>query len=303
MSHDHASPGAAGRAGARFKRRLAVTAVLVGGYLVVQVVGGLLTNSLALLADAGHMATDLLGLTMALAAIHAADRGSRRSDRTFGMYRLEVLAALANAVLLTGLVVFVLYEAVGRIGDPPEVLAGGMLTVATGGLVVNLIGLALLHGGARESINIEGAYLEVLADTLGSIAAIIAAIVIATTGAAIADPITSLAVGLFVLPRAWRLGRESLRILLQSAPRDVDVDAVTEALAAIEGVDDVHDLHVWTLTSSMPVASVHLRVDRHGIADEVLADAQQLLRDRCGITHATVQVDPFDDDRCRELTW
>ena len=303
MSHDHAPPGAAGRAGARYKRRLAATAVLVAVFLAVEVVGGLLTNSLALLADAGHMATDLLGLTMALAAIHAADRGSSRSDRTFGMYRLEVLAALANAVLLTGLVVYVLVEAIGRIGDPPEVLAGGMLAVAIGGLVVNLTGIALLHGGAGESLNVEGAYLEVLADTVGSIAAIAAAIVIVTTGATIADPITSLAVGLFVLPRAWRLGRESLRVLLQSAPRDVDVDAITKELAAIDGVADVHDLHVWTLTSSMPVASVHLRVDRHGIADEVLAVAQQLLRDRCGITHATVQVDPFDDDRCHELTW
>ncbi|MEX1163209.1 MAG: cation diffusion facilitator family transporter, partial [Nitriliruptor sp.] len=185
MSQSHGSDGPTGRAGARYKRRLAATAVLIGGFLVVEIVGGLLTNSLALLADAGHMATDLLGLSMALAAIHTADRGSTRSDRTFGMYRLEVLAALANAVLLTGLVVYVLVEAIGRIGDPPDVLAGGMLAVATGGLVVNLIGIVLLHGGAKESLNVEGAYLEVLADTIGSIAAIVAAVVIATTGATI----------------------------------------------------------------------------------------------------------------------
>ena len=303
MSHDHGTPDAAGRVGSRYKRRLAATALLVGGFLVVEVVGGLLTNSLALLADAGHMATDLLGLTMALAAIHTADRGTVRSDRTFGLYRLEVLAALANAVLLTGLVGYVIIEAIGRIGDPPDVVSGGMLAVATGGLVVNVIGIALLHGGARESLNVEGAYLEVLADTIGSIAAIIAAIVIATTGATIADPITSLAVGLFVLPRAWRLGRESLRVLLQSAPRDIDVDAITSQLAAIDGVADVHDLHLWTLTSAMPVASVHLRVDRDGAAEDVLAQAQQLLRDRCGITHATVQVDPFGADSCRQLDW
>ena len=303
MSHDHGIPGASGRAGARYKRRLAATAVLVGGFAAVEIVGGLLTNSLALLADAGHMATDLLGLSMALAAIHTADRGNPRSDRTFGMYRLEVLAALANAVLLTGLVGWVLFEAVGRFIEPPEVLSGGMLAVAIGGLVVNLIGIALLHGGARESLNVEGAYLEVLADTVGSIAAIVAAVVIATTGATIADPITSFAVGLFVLPRAWRLGRESLRVLLQSAPRDIDVEAITAELGAIDGVADVHDLHLWTLTSSMPVASVHLRVERRGVADNVLVAAQQLLRDRCGITHATVQIDPFDDDRCHELTW
>lgn len=303
MSHDHGTAGQTRRAGSRYKRRLAATALLVGGFLVIEVIGGLLTNSLALLADAGHMATDLLGLSMALAAIHTADRGSVRSDRTFGLYRLEVLAALANAVLLTGLVGYVIVEAIGRIGDPPEVLAGGMLAVASGGLVVNLIGIVLLHGGARESLNIEGAYLEVLADTIGSIAAIIAAIVIATTGATIADPITSLAVGLFVLPRAWRLGRASLRVLLQSAPQDIDVDAIATQLAAINGVADVHDLHLWTLTSSMPVASVHLQVDRDGAAEDVLAQAQQLLRDRYGITHATVQVDPYGDYSCQKLDW
>ena len=304
MGHDHAAAAPSGRAGARHRRRLTATAILVAVFLAVEVVGGLLTNSLALLADAGHMATDLLGLTMALAAIHIADRGSTRSDRTFGMYRLEVIAALANAVLLTGLVVFVISEAIGRLGDPPEVLSGGMLAVAVGGLVVNLIGIALLHGGAGESLNVEGAYLEVLADTIGSIAAIIAAIVIATTGATIADPITSIGVGLFVLPRAWRLGRESLRVLLQSAPRDVDVDAITTELASIPGVVDVHDLHVWTLTSSMPVASVHLRIDRQAGADEVLREAQRLLRDHCEVTHATVQVDPFDaGGACHELSW
>lgn len=303
MSHDHVAPGAGGRAGSRYKRRLAITALLVGSYLVVEVIGGLLTNSLALLADAGHMATDLLGLVMALAAIHTADRGSSRTERTFGLYRLEVLAALANAVLLTGLVAYVLFEAVQRISDPPEVLSIGMLAVATGGLIVNLISIKLLHGGARESLNVQGAYLEVLADTVGSVAAIVAAVVIATTGATIADPITSLAVGLFVLPRAWRLGRDSLRVLIQSAPRDIDVGSITAELSAIDGVADVHDLHVWTLTSSMPVASVHLRVDRPGTAAEILATAQNLLRDRFSLTHATVQIDPFGDDRCQEIDW
>lgn len=301
--HTHASLAGAAHAGAGWTRRLGIAFVLIGGFFVVELVAGLLTNSLALLSDAGHMFTDVLGLGMALAAIQAATRSRRDATRTFGLYRLEILAALANAVLLFGVAVVILVEAVTRLSDPPEVLGVPMLVVAGLGLVANLVALRLLHGGASESINLEGAYLEVLADTLGSVGVIIAAVILETTGFALIDPIFAVAIGLFVLPRTWRLGRQALRILIQAAPADVDVDRLERDLTELGAVAAVHDLHVWTLTSGMEVATVHLLLAEDCPADrhhDVLDQARSLMRDRHGLDHATVQLEPAAHAECDE---
>jgi cobalt-zinc-cadmium efflux system protein len=233
---------------------------------VLEVVGAALSGSLALLADAGHMATDALGLGLALGAVTLAQRPAR-GRRTFGWQRMEVLAAVGNGLLLLAVGGYVVVEAVRRIGDPPEIDSGWMLAVAALGLVVNLGSLALLHGGQGESLNTRGAYLEVLGDALGSVAVIAAAVVIATTGWTGADVVASLVVGCLVLPRAWSLLREALDVLLETAPRGVDLEEVRAHVLGVSGVLAVHDLHAWTITSGQPVLSAHVVV-----TEEVLAD-------------------------------
>lgn len=301
MSGDHQHTSV--RAGARHMRPLVIAFFLVLVFMVVEIVAGFATGSLALLSDAGHMATDALGLGMALAAIATANKADREGHRTYGLYRLEILAALANAVLLFGIAAYVLYEAAGRFQDPPDVLSGPMLLVAVLGLVVNVVGWRLLREGAGESLNVEGAFLEVMADLIGSIGVIIAALLLRYTGWAYADPVFGAAIGLFILPRAWRLGRRALRVLVQASPEGLDLEALRERLGAIVGVTDVHDLHVWTLTSEMDVATVHLVIrdghDPHPILDE----ARELLRDDYEITHATLQVEPDTHKGCSEVTW
>lgn len=291
------------RAGARHKRRLVWVFGLVVVFMVVEVVAGILTNSLALLSDAGHMATDAVGLGMALAAIVAADHAGRDGARTFGLYRLEILAALANAVLLFAVAGYVLYEAVRRFQEPPEILSGPMLVVAVLGLVVNLVGWWLLREGAGESINLEGAYLEVIADLIGSVGVIAAAVIIRYTEWFYADPLFGAGIGLFILPRAWRLGSRAVRILVQAAPRGLDLAELRERLAAIDGVSDVHDLHVWTLTSDMEVASVHLMTPSGADPHTILDQASALLRDEYRIAHATLQVEPDTHQQCVEASW
>ena len=269
--------------------------------MVVEFAVGFLTSSLALISDAGHMATDALGVGMALAAITLATRKNSNPHRTFGLYRLEILAALANAVLLFAVAGYVLFEAFNRFGEPPEILAGPMLIAASLGLVVNVLCWWLLRDGARESVNVEGAALEVLADLISSIGVVLAGVVIVTTGWTYADSIVAVLIGLFILPRAYRLGRKALRILIQAAPEDVDMDTLMNGLRGIDGVGGVHDLHVWTLTSGMTVASAHLTTTGKANSDAVLASARDLLRDDHGVTHATLQVEGADQD-C-ELTW
>jgi cobalt-zinc-cadmium efflux system protein len=288
--HDHGRPAL--HAGARHRGRLWWAAGLLTAFMVVETVAALLTGSLALLSDAGHMFTDVLGIAMALAAITAAARGGTDSQRTFGLYRLEVLAALANAVLLAGVAGFVVVEAVRRFTDPPDVAAGSMLVVAVGGLVVNLISFGLLRSGAKESISVRGAYLEVVGDLLGSFGVIVAAVIIALTGWQYADPIVAVLVALLILPRTFALGRAAVRILVQAAPENVEVALVRDRLAAVPGVCDVHDLHVWTLTSGMDVASAHLSLDPAAELGTVLASARDALHEDFAIDHATLQVEP-----------
>lgn len=301
MGHDHGHVDQ--RAGARHAGRLWWSFGLVTGFLVVQVVVGLAANSLALLSDAGHMATDALGLGMALAAITAANRAKQAHHRTFGLYRLEILAALANALLLFGVAGYVLIEAIGRLDDPPDVSSVPVFVVGVIGLAVNLVAFMLLRHGATESLNVRGAYVEVVADMLGSIGVIVAAGLMWVSGWGWVDPVIGAGIGLFILPRAWRLGRDAVRILVQAAPEGVDLTAVTAALTGIAGVADVHDLHVWTLTSDMEVLTAHLGIADGADSQTVLHAARTVLAERFQLAHATLQVETAGNHDCEEMTW
>jgi cobalt-zinc-cadmium efflux system protein len=301
--HGHGHAHGSVRSGERHAGRLAASFALLAVLMVVELVAGLATRSLALLSDAGHMLTDVIGLGMALAAIQLASRGSRRRHRTFGLYRLEILAALANAVLLFGVAVYVVVEALQRLGDAPEVDTGPMLVVAVLGLLANLMAFALLREGAQESLNVEGAYLEVLSDTVGSVGVIVAAVVVGLTDWTWVDPAVGLAIGLWILPRTLRLGGRAVRILVQAAPPGTDLDAIEAALAGLDGVVDVHDLHVWTLTSDMEVASAHLMIRAGTDSHAVLDQARSVLREGYRIDHATLQIEPDDHHGCDEVAW
>lgn len=291
-------------AGGRHRRALRWALALVSGFLVLEVAAAVATGSLALLGDAGHLLTDVVGLALALGAIEAAARSRVHPRRTFGLYRLEVLAALANAILLLGLAVFILVEAIERFRAPPELSPGPMIVVASLAIVVNLVVVRLLHPGARESLNLQGAFLEVLADLLSSIGVLVAGVVLATTGWPYVDPIVAIAIGLWVLPRALRLGGRAVRILLQAAPDDLPPTEVRATLEAVEGVDAVHELHVWSLTSGMEVVSAHLDVALDADPQEVLDGAAGRLRQRHGVEHATLQLDVGGSRAdCRELSW
>ena len=304
--HDHGTGLA--RAGGRHRGGLTEAFLVILVFFVVEVVAGLVTNSLALLSDAGHMLTDVIGLGMALAAIQLASRFAdrqtdARNSHTFGLYRLEILAAFVNALLLFGVAIWVLIEAVRRLFDEPEVLGVPMLIVASLGLAANLVAFALLREGSKESLNLEGAYLEVLADTIGSVGVIIAAVMLEIFGWGWIDPVIGALIGLWILPRTWRLGRRSVRILLQAAPDGFDLDALAGDLARIDGVVDVHDLHVWTLTSEMDAASAHL-ITRPGVDNhQVLDRARELLDHTYGIGHGTFQIEPDTHTGCEQVSW
>jgi cobalt-zinc-cadmium efflux system protein len=282
-SHTHSAAG-------KNKRRLAIVLGLTTAYLIAEVVGGLLTHSLALLADAGHMLTDVAGLAMALLAIQFAERPAT-PERTYGFYRIEILAALTNAVVLIGISVYILYEAYQRFRNPPEVQSGAMLAVAAVGLVVNIVGIYLLRAASEESLNMKGAYFEVVSDMLTSIGVIAAALIMLTTGWYYADPLISAGIGLFILPRTWLLLRDAVGVLLEGTPTDVNLATLREAIRTVPGVADVHDLHVWFLTSGVNAMSVHAVLADHGLHDEVLAAVQKKVSSEFKIAHATVQVE------------
>lgn len=287
--HSHVT--ATGRHRKRLMAALAITLGVVG----VQLVGGLLSGSLALLADAGHMLADALGVTIALVASTLAMRPATRA-RTFGLLRAEILAALANALLLGALAVWILVEAARRWNEPPEVATGVMLIAAAVGALANLASLLLLREGSRESLNMRGAYLEVLGDLVGSVAVIAAGLVILFTGYARADVIASIGIGLFILPRAWRLGRQAVEVLLEAVPHGMDLDRIRDHIAEIPGVIEVHDLHVWTITSGMPALSAHVVVDdalldRAGTG-QVLDALADCLGEHFDTEHCTFQLEP-----------
>lgn len=298
--HGHGVPtSASGKHVGRLAAAFTVTAI----FMVVEVTAGLVTGSLALLSDGAHMVTDVLGVGLALAAILAARRAHRQPGRTFGLYRAEVLAALANAVLLFGVAGYVLYEAATRFSAPPDVPGLPVITVSLLGLAANVIAFLLLKEGASESLNLRGAYLEVVADMIGSIGVLVSGLVTLLFGWRYADPIIGVAIGLFVLPRTWTLAKRSLRILFQHAPERVDVTELTGALGRLPGVGEVHDVHVWTLTSGMEVASAHLTVDPDCDQSAILASARELLAEEYHLEHATVQVESGKAEACRELHW
>ncbi len=291
-AHRH---GAQSAAGAGVRRLVAVLGLVVT-FLVVEVVGGLLTNSLALLADAGHMGTDAAGLILALLAIWFARRPAT-DEKSFGYYRIESFGAVANAVLLFGVAAYILYEAIQRFAAPPAVIGLPMLGVAAVGLIINLVSMRLLQGGAQASLNMRGAYLEVLGDLLGSVAVIVAGLVIIVTGWTPIDPVASVVIAGLILPRTWSLLREAVDILLQATPKGVDLEQVRQHILRAEGVADAHDLHAWTVTSGINVVSAHVVMDPGADAARVLDELCACLTDDFDMEHSTIQLETSDRRR------
>lgn len=288
--HQHANPRTANT------RALSLALMLTGTFLVAEIIGGLITGSLALISDAMHMLTDTLGLAVALIAIKI---GARAADsrRTFGYQRFEILAAAFNAVLLFAVACYILFEGYKRLTQPQEIHSIGMLVIAVIGLIVNLISMRLLSAGASSSLNVKGAYLEVWSDMLGSIGVIVAAAIIWLTGWAWVDAVVAVGIGLWVLPRSWTLLKETSNILLEGVPDGLDLDDIATTLRGVEGVAGIHDLHVWALTADSPSLSAHLVVADAANADTVRSQAAAILADKFHITHVTLQTEPLD---CRD---
>lgn len=280
-------------AAAGHRKRLVAVFCLTLGIFFFEVIGGYLSNSLALLADAAHVFTDVFGIGFALVAIWIAGRPAT-SERTFGYLRLEIFAAVANAILLFGVAAYVLYEAWQRLSEPPEVASGLMLAVAVVGLAANGVSLYLLRNAQGESLNMRGAYLEVMGDLLGSIAVIVAAIVIALTGWVQADAIASAVIGLLILPRTWTLLREALDVLLESTPKGIKIDEVKEHILEAPGVADVHDLHAWTITSGMNVVSAHVVLTEDAKPGDILDHLGMCLSADFDVKHSTFQLETPD---------
>ena len=283
-AHSHASAGN----GPSSERRLWIALALTGTFLVIEVVASLLTGSLALLSDAGHMATDVAGLGIALLAIRI---GRRPADvrRSFGYRRLEILAAAINAAGLFLVAAYVLVEAVGRLRAPTLIDSTGMLIVATVGLVVNAIAMRLLHAGKGASLNVRGAYLEVWADFLGSIAVLVAAGLIALTGARWIDPVVAILIALWVLPRGWSLLRAALHVLLEGTPEGIDPQAVERTILSIAGVRRVHDMHLWCITTGVPLLTAHVELDTLERWDATLQTLRDVIVHNHQIDHVTLQ--------------
>jgi cobalt-zinc-cadmium efflux system protein len=278
---------------AQNRRALVFTFGLTFSYFVVELVGGILTNSLALLADAAHMLTDVAGLGLALFATWMSQKPATPT-KTYGYYRVEILAALINAVVLFLISFYILYEAYGRFENPPEVASLPVIFIAVVGLVVNLASLWVLHKGSKESLNPQGAFLEVMSDALGSTGVIVAGLIMLATGWYYADPIFGVLIGVFILPRTWALLKQAVNVLLEGTPAHIDLVAVEEALLQVKEVEAVHDLHVWTITSGMEALSAHivLREDRQPrSAAGVLEAVSALLKEKFGIDHSTIQIE------------
>jgi cobalt-zinc-cadmium efflux system protein len=300
-AHDHGD--AMRRTAAQSLGRLWAAFVLTAVFVVVEVVTAFAAGSLALLSDAAHMATDAVAIALVLGAVIVANRARHDGVRTFGLYRLEILAALVNAVLLFASACYVLVEAVLRLArDDLDVHAAPMLVVAVIGLVVNVVVFWLLRTGARGNLAMHSAYIDALADALGSVGVIVAAVVVATTGWEPIDPIVAILIAVWILPRAWSIGSRAIRVLLQVAPPHVDLGVIRNDLLAVPGVVDVHDLHVWTLTSEMEVASAHVMI-RAGTDPHAVLDQSRTLLGRHDIAHATIQVEPDDHEGCEEVNW
>jgi len=273
------------------EKRVFRAMLLTGGFMVVEVAGGLLAGSLALLADAGHMLTDTAALGFAWIAFRLARRPPD-PQRSYGYHRFQILAAFLNGVILIAIVAWIAYEAVQRLNQPVEILGGLMLAVACVGLVVNLIAFAILHAGSRDNLNVRGALLHVLGDLLGSLAAIVAAAVIITTGWTPIDPLLSMLVALLILRSAWMLVRQSTHVLLEGTPAEVDVSRLkSELVKTVADVQDVHHVHVWTLTSGRLVMTLHAHVREGADGQQTLRAIHSICRERFGVAHITVQIE------------
>ena len=286
--HDHSHGAGAYRDADR--KALKIAAVLTAGFMLVEVAGGLITGSLALLADAGHMLSDSFSLVLALFAVSLAARPAT-SRRTFGFKRAEILAALVNGLLLALVSIWVVVEAIRRLGDPVEVLAGGMLTVAIIGLGVNVLAAWVLYRSSGESLNVKAALRHVLADLAGSVGVIIAAVVIMLTGWEAADPIISILISLLIVASAWSILRDSVDVLLEAVPRGLDAEKIGMAMASVPEVEQVHDLHVWEITSGFPSLSAHVLVGRDSDCHAARAEIEAVLHDEFEIDHVTLQVE------------
>lgn len=300
--HGHGGHGHAGHVhgtghGAN-RHRLMICLVLVFLYMIAEAVGGWMANSLALLADAGHMLSDVAALGLSLFAMWFAGRPAN-ARRTYGYHRAEILAALVNGAALVAISILIFVEAAERFGRPPEVHGGILMTIAVGGLLVNLAGLWLLHAGREESLNVRGAWLHVLTDALGSVGAITAGVLVWGWGWNWADPAISVLIGALVIYSSWNLLKESVAVLMESAPRGMDVDRVREAMLGVEGVAEVHDLHVWTISSGLDALSAHVVAGEGRNYPELLGRIRGVLHDRFGIDHQTIQIEPevFEEKR------
>ena len=286
--HDH------GTSEIRHERPLWWAFGLTLAFLIAEVIGGILTNSLALLSDAAHMAPDVLALAISLVAVRLS-RKPADAKRTYGYARMEAIGAMVNGLLLFAVAFYVLWEAAHRFSEPPEVASIGMMVIASLGLLVNLIAMRLLKAGSGESLNLKGAYLEVWADMLGSLGVIIAAVLIMVTGWRVVDPIVAVLIGLWVLPRTWTLLREAGQVLMQGVPTGLDIEIVRRALTEQPGVAQVHDLHIWALASRQPVMTAHLVLTDPTLnVDDLRRTVTQMLEDRFDIGHATLQVESSD---------
>lgn len=287
---------------ARSKKSLAITLGLAALYMLAEIAGGLITNSLALLADAGHMFSDVAALTLSLLALWIAERPPT-PQRTYGYYRAEILAALSNGAMLVVIAIFILIEAYKRLQAPPEVQGALMLGIAVGGLVINLIGLWILHPAKSENLNVRGAWLHVLSDALGSLGAIIAGGLIWALHWYWADTVISILIAGLVIYSAWALLQESVAILMEGTPRGVDVDAVRDAMVDVAGVMAVHDLHMWTITSGLDALSAHVIVENNRPYQKLLKEMHDILHHRFGIDHTTIQIEPEDFEEHQMACW
>ncbi|WP_029901861.1 cation diffusion facilitator family transporter [Prevotella sp. 10(H)] len=290
-SHTHSHGGHSHGHNAN-KKALTISFVLIAGFMVIEFVGGYLTNSLALISDAGHMLSDAVALGLSLSALIFGARAATPS-KTYGYKRFEILAALLNGIVLVLLAVFICKEAIERLSTPPQVIGKGMMLISTIGLIINIIVAWILHskGSTEENLNIRSAFLHVIGDLLGSVGAIVAAILIMLFGWYIADPIASMIVSLLVLYSGWNVLKESINILMEAKPANIDSGEVIHLLKSIDGVEDIHDLHIWMIASDFSVMTVHLKVKPAADRDVILEKAKRSIKKEFGISHATIQIE------------
>lgn len=274
------------------KKALTISFFLIAGFMVVEFVGGFLTNSLALISDAGHMLSDTVALGLSLSALIFGAKAAT-SSKTYGYKRFEILAALLNGIVLILLSIYILKEAIDRLSEPPHVIGKGMMIISIVGLLINIVVAWILHsqGSTKENLNVRSAFMHVLGDLLGSVGAIIAAILIMSFGWYIADPIASMIVSILVLYSGWNVLKESVNILMEAKPNDIDSVKIKAMLNSIDGVEEVHDLHIWMITSDFPAMTVHLKVKNNSDRDTILEKAKNTIEKDFGIRHTTIQIE------------